>query len=131
MVSLAIGGFFGSISRYSFGEWLHTEQGFPIGTLIVNLLGCLFLGWFFTMSTTRWERISPQLKLGIGTGFTGSFTTFSTFSVETLQLLSQEKLGLALFYVLTSIGGGILLALAGIQLAVLGSKKPSFKEGSK
>ncbi len=131
IVSLAMGGFFGSISRYSLGEWLHTEQGFPIGTLLVNLLGCLILGWFFTMSTTRWEKISPQLKLGLGTGFIGSFTTFSTFSVETLHLLSQGKLGFALVYVLTSVGGGILLALAGVQIAALGSKKHTYKEGLK
>lgn len=131
MVSLAIGGFFGAISRYSLGEWLHTEQDFPIGTLTVNLLGCFFLGWFFTISTTRWEKINSHFKLGIGTGFIGSFTTFSTFSVETLQLLSQAKFGLALVYVLSSVGGGIFLALAGIQIAAFHSKKPSFKEGLK
>ncbi|MEW9668391.1 fluoride efflux transporter CrcB [Ammoniphilus sp. 3BR4] len=121
-VSLTIGGFLGAITRFSLGEWIQTEGGFPMGTLSVNLLGCLFLGWFFTLTTTK-RKISPQLKLGIGTGFTGSFTTFSTFSVETLTLLANAQVGLSLAYVLSSTAGGVLLAFAGSKLAAAIPKK--------
>lgn len=114
--SLALGGFFGAIARYSFGEWLHTEGGFPLGTLTVNLIGCLFLGWFFTITTTKWK-INLQWKLGIGTGFIGSFTTFSTFSIETVSLLSNGQVGFALVYVISSIAGGIVLAFMGSRFA--------------
>lgn len=84
VVAVGIGGFLGAILRYKVGEWIDTENGFPLETLVVNLFGCLFLAWFFTITTKRWN-INPKLKLGIGTGFIGAFTTFSTFSIETLN----------------------------------------------
>ena len=83
-----IGGFFGAISRFALGEWIHTSNGFPLGTLFINLIGCFFLGWFLTFVSQK-KKIRPELTLLIGTGFVGSFTTFSTFSVETLTLLQQ------------------------------------------
>lgn len=114
--AVGVGGFFGAILRYSVGEWIHTMNGFPLGTLMINLLGCLFLAWFFTITTKRWN-INPNLKLGIGTGFTGAFTTFSTFSVETLNLINNHQLLFAFLYVLLSVLGGIGLAITGAKLA--------------
>lgn len=115
VVAVGIGGFFGAIARYTIGEWIHTANGFPLATLVINLLGCLFLSWFFTMSTRGWH-IHPNLKWGIGTGFTGAFTTFSTFSVETLHLITHHQYVMALLYVLLSILGGIGLAILGAKL---------------
>lgn len=116
VVSVGIGGFFGAILRYIIGEWIHTENGFPLGTLIINLAGCFFLAWFFTITAKRWN-INPKLRLGIGTGFVGAFTTFSTFSIETLNLIVHHQMIFAFTYVLLSIIGGIGLAFAGAKLA--------------
>lgn len=116
VVAVGIGGFFGAILRYIIGEWIHTENGFPLGTLIINLAGCFFLAWFFTITAKRWN-INPKLRLGIGTGFVGAFTTFSTFSIETLNLIVHHQMIFAFTYVLLSIIGGIGLAFAGAKLA--------------
>ena len=122
VLAVGIGGFFGAVLRYIMGEWVHTTNGFPLGTLLINLLGCFFLAWFFTLTTKKWT-MNPTMKLGIGTGFTGSFTTFSTFSVETLDLLNHQQFVFAFLYVLFSVFGGISLALIGVKLA-------SFKVGA-
>jgi fluoride exporter len=121
VIAVGIGGFIGAIVRYSIGKVIFIRSGFPLATLLINLLGCLFLGWFFTITAKR-VKMNPNLKLAIGTGFTGAFTTFSTFSVETLNLLKNEQYGFALFYVLASIFGGIGLALLGAKLASLNVK---------
>ncbi|MGG4040412.1 fluoride efflux transporter CrcB [Bacillus smithii] len=116
LLAIGIGGFFGAILRYSVGKWIPATNGFPVGTLLINLAGCLFLAWFFTITEKRWM-INPQLKLAIGTGFTGAFTTFSTFSVETLNLIEHQQFFIALIYLLLSVGGGIGFAIIGAKLA--------------
>ncbi|PLR79918.1 fluoride efflux transporter CrcB [Bacillus canaveralius] len=110
-----IGGFFGAICRYALGEWLAADR-FPIGTLTINLLGCLFLGWFLTSVSER-KTVRPETVLFIGTGFTGSFTTFSAFSLETINLLKNGYELLAILYILASIILGILLVFIGYKLA--------------
>lgn len=118
LLAVAIGGFTGAILRYAIGMVMPVVGGFPFGTLLINLSGCLFLSWFFTITTNR-VSIDPGLKLAIGTGFTGAFTTFSTFSVETLTLIEQDRFFLALTYVFLSVGGGIALSLLGARLAAV------------
>ncbi|WP_349408458.1 fluoride efflux transporter CrcB [Pseudalkalibacillus sp. SCS-8] len=110
-----LGGFFGAIARYTLGEWMPAANGFPVGTMSVNLIGCLFLGWFTAFISYR-KNTSSVIPLLVGTGFTGSFTTFSTFSVETFQLLEQQFYFMAFLYVLGSLTIGILLAFAGYRL---------------
>lgn len=118
-----IGGFFGALSRYVLGEWFHSSSnGFPTGTLMINLIGCLFLGWFLTFVSKR-QRIKPELSLFIGTGFVGSFTTFSTFSVETVQLFQNSYIIQAVFYVFTSIILGLLMTYIGWKLALSNEKE--------
>lgn len=114
---IGVGGFFGAILRYLVGMWIPVNNGFPLGTLIINLLGCFFLGWFFTI-TTRQLVINLQLKLAIGTGFAGAFTTFSTFSVETMNLINNNHFLMALIYLFLSIFGGVGLAFTGNKLAL-------------
>jgi len=115
ILAVGIGGFFGSTLRYTIGEWIHSPNGFPLGTMIINLLGCLILAWFFTITSKKWQ-INPTIKVGIGTGFVGAFTTFSTFSVETLNLINHHQIGFAILYVLVSVFGGIGFAFAGAKL---------------
>ncbi|WP_071394575.1 fluoride efflux transporter CrcB [Bacillus tuaregi] len=116
-----LGGFLGSISRYSVGEWIHIDNGFPLGTLSINLIGCFILGWFFTIAG-RSRKVRAEDSLLIGTGFIGSFTTFSTFSVETMQLFQHGLFGQAFLYILASTIVGILLAFLGYRIA-LSSKR--------
>lgn len=114
--AVGIGGFFGAIGRFLIGNVIPPHNGFPIGTLTINLSGCFFLAWFFTITAKKW-RINPNLILAIGTGFTGAFTTFSTFSVETVNLIQTHQYFVAFFYVLVSVIVGIVLALLGAKLA--------------
>jgi fluoride exporter len=121
LLFVMIGGFLGSISRYAVGEWIHTNNGFPLGTLLINLIGCFCLGWFLTY-VRQSKKISLEMTSMIGTGFIGSFTTFSTFSVETIQLVQNGLIFLAVMYVLSSIIFGLLLAYIGCRM-VLGYQK--------
>lgn len=117
-----IGGFFGAICRFGLGEWNGTGDGFPLATLVINLSGCFILGWFLTYVKQN-KKIRRELILMIGTGFIGSFTTFSTFSVETINLFQNGLIFMAIFYVLASSVFGILLAYAGYILAIAKKEK--------
>ena len=117
-----LGGFFGAITRYSIGEWIQTDNGIPLGTLLINLLGCFLLGWFLTFFTLR-KNIKTEFILFIGTGFIGSFTTFSTFSVETVLLFQNGLTGYGVLYILISIVFGLLLTFLGLKLALINIEK--------
>lgn len=120
-----VGGFFGTVSRYILGESIVTKNGFPLGTLIINLVGCFILGWLLTYVSRR-KKIRSEYTLIFGTGFIGSFTTFSTFSYETIGLLQDGFVLLSLVYVLTTVFIGLFLSFLGFRLALL-----SFSEGRK
>ncbi|SEN66427.1 fluoride efflux transporter FluC [Lihuaxuella thermophila] len=112
---VAVGGFAGTLLRFSVSSLLN-GQGFPWGTLLVNWTGCFFLGWLFSFASGS-KRFPPEWRTGLGTGLIGSYTTFSTFSAETLRL---EGWSLQALYVTASVIGGILLAMLG---DVLGKEK--------
>ncbi|MFC2949778.1 fluoride efflux transporter CrcB [Virgibacillus sediminis] len=116
MVWVMAGGFLGSMIRYFLGEWVHAGGGFPLGTFLINLSGCFLLGWFMTASVKK--KVQQKYIWMIGTGFLGSFTTFSTFSVETVGLIEDGAIGTAVLYVGLSIILGMLLAYAGFRLEV-------------
>jgi fluoride exporter len=115
ILAIAVGGCIGALLRYGFGLMIHPVSTFPLATMLINWIGCLFLGWFFTITLTRWK-IASYIRTGIGTGVTGAFTTFSTFSVDTIHLFGQSFL-LALVYVAASVIGGLCLSWAGYRLA--------------
>jgi CrcB protein len=117
-----IGGFFGAICRFALSEWIHTNNEFPLATLLINVSGCFLLGWFLTF-VSQLRKIRPEFTLLVGTGFIGSFTTFSTFSMETLSLIQSGFIFMAFFYVLTSTVLGILLAYAGYHFAIAKREK--------
>ncbi|MCM3785594.1 fluoride efflux transporter CrcB [Neobacillus mesonae] len=118
LIYVGVGGFLGTISRYGiqhlFGP---VETVFPLAVWLINIAGCFFLGWFFTVTPTKWE-IKPELRLLIGTGFTGAFTTFSSFSVDFVHLISIGELVLALLYVVLSIVIGLLMSYIGIKFGI-------------
>lgn len=116
-IIVGIAGIIGALLRYYLGLWVHNwwEYSFPFATLITNYIGCFALGWFTTWVAR--SKFPSRVQTGIGTGLIGSFTTFSTFSVETVQLIQQHLLGIALLYVLLSLWGGLLMAHGGYYLA--------------
>lgn len=112
-----IGGALGALCRYGVGQWLSGIRLFrmPVGTLAVNLLGCLLLGWLTGVASRHAtlpylsEEQSRMLLLMLSTGFCGAFTTFSTFSKETIEAMESGLVWQALLYLLLSVGLGFLL----------------------
>jgi CrcB protein len=115
---LGIFGGFGCLTRYLVSGWVYQLVGksLPYGTLAVNLLGSLLLGLIMEGSL-RSTLLSPELRFGLTVGFMGGFTTFSTFSYETVRLLEEGSLVAAGANVLLNVIICILAALVGIYLA--------------
>ena len=92
ILAVAIGGAVGALARYGVSTAMVAAFGprFPLGTLIVNVAGSFAMGWLFALFTGRMD-ISPELRLLVTTGLLGAFTTFSTFSMETLALLQDGR----------------------------------------
>lgn len=90
VLAIAAGGAAGSVLRFWLSTWVHSFAGrsFPYGTLAVNVLGCLAMGFLFVLLV---ERLSGNtvLRAGILIGVLGGFTTFSSFSIETFNLIEQ------------------------------------------
>ena len=102
---VAVGGLVGSVARYGLAGVVQTAQGseFPVGTLAVNILGSFILGLVMTMSLER-GLISPEIRILLGTGFCGGFTTMSTFSYESLALLQYGSPASALLNIGVTLG---------------------------
>src|SRR5258708_6439324 len=90
--------------------------GFPVGTMLINLSGSLFLGWFLTVAGTRLT-ISEAMKLAIGVGFVGAYTTFSTFCYESNALLEAGAYNKMAVNVVGSVVLGLLAVRLGMRLA--------------
>jgi len=112
---IALGGALGSVSRFALGGWVESRAGtaLPWGTLAVNVLGSFVIGLVFYLSAPegRWA-LSQNMRQLILVGFCGGFTTFSSFSLQTLVHLDQGQWGRALAYV----GGSVLLCLLAVWL---------------
>ncbi|MDT0003588.1 fluoride efflux transporter CrcB [Listeria cossartiae subsp. cayugensis] len=104
-------GALGGMCRYAMNLWFGGE-GFPYATLAVNLIGCFLLAFLMQFLAEK-SRISLVILNGIGTGFIGAFTTFSAFSVDTIQLLQNGDVILAISYVLVSLIGGLVMVKLG------------------
>jgi CrcB protein len=90
LLSIGIGGFCGAICRFLVSGRVHELAGtaMPWGTLAVNFCGSFLLGFIIPLPAGQW--FTPQVKAATTVGFLGAFTTFSTFSVDTLELLQRE-----------------------------------------
>ncbi len=117
-IAIAVGGSLGAMARYWVSlttyQWL--GQQFPHGTLVVNLLGSLAMGFLSVLLVHRFQ-VSDEIRVGLLAGFLGSFTTFSTFALDTLQLATSEALFKAALYVLLSVTLCILGVWAGLAAA--------------
>ncbi|HYV90717.1 MAG TPA: fluoride efflux transporter CrcB [Chitinophagales bacterium] len=115
---IGIGGFIGTIARYLSQQVIYRfyPATFPIGTLSVNLLGCLLIGIFYALSE-RGNLLSPEWRMFLTTGFCGGFTTFSTFSYESVQLLNDGEYTYVAVFAVASVIIGILATIFGIWIS--------------
>jgi CrcB protein len=117
VLAVSAGGVIGCLLRWLSGVWLNARwSGFPLGTLFVNCVGGLLIG-----AALFWFERSPNelMRLLIITGVLGGFTTFSSFSVESLIMLQRGELLLALAHTLAHVLGALTSAAIGFRLAQL------------
>lgn len=117
MILVAFGGAIGAVARWKLGGLVlhHTvDWKFPLGTLLVNVIGCLVAGLLAGL-VTKLDLFTADARLFLFTGLLGGFTTFSAFGVETVYLLRRADYGTAFIYVALSIicgVGGLWLAMS-------------------
>jgi fluoride exporter len=121
-LAVAVGGATGSVLRFLLSGWVagNWPRHFYLGTLGINLLGCLLIGLLSGLFLSRTD-LPLELRTGLITGVLGGFTTFSSFSLEIMKLIEAGRAGEALGYLLLSVVGGVLAAWAGLSLARLAS----------
>ena len=118
LLLVGLGGCLGSMARYSLGAWvllLGAQGRFPLGTFLVNVLGCWVVG-MLAGAGVRYQWFGADVRLFLFTGLLGGFTTFSAFGLETLHLLRDGDVGVALLYVGGSVVLGIALVWLGFRL---------------
>lgn len=119
---VGVGGFLGANARYLVGLWAATFLAgrLPVGTFLINVSGSFLLGLFLAIGVQR-VGADPRMVLLVGTGFFGSYTTFSTFSVESQRLAANGEWLTALTYVLASVLLGFAGAWVGSWLGQAGA----------
>jgi CrcB protein len=121
LLAVGVGGFIGAVLRYVAGscvQRLWGQSGFPLGTLTVNIVGCLVIGLLAGLSDSR-ALFNPQIKLLLFVGILGSFTTFSTFSYEALALVREGQLIAAGASVILHLVVGLIAVWGGYTLTTL------------
>ncbi|MGE5307792.1 MAG: fluoride efflux transporter CrcB [Deltaproteobacteria bacterium] len=116
-ILLTVGGTAGTIARYLLGGAVYGIAGtsFPYGTLVVNLLGCLLVGFLAALTEDRFV-LGPDLRVLLMIGFCGAFTTFSTFILETSNLIRDGETMRAFLNVIVSVAAGFILFRIGMFL---------------
>ncbi|MGH1461107.1 MAG: fluoride efflux transporter CrcB [Neptuniibacter sp.] len=103
LIAIAIGGAFGALGRYWMSGLLNNaEHRIPYGTLTCNVLGSFLMGICFVLILEK-SRLSPELRPLLMVGFMGAFTTFSTFSLETIAMLQEGHVMSAAIYISLSV----------------------------
>jgi fluoride exporter len=137
---VALGGAAGSVARYLLDSWAgvlltpltvlfpntaETVLWFPIGTLVVNVVGALALGYLLEALARRGRETvrRRKIRIGIGTGVLGGFTTYSALALQTQQLFGDGLGWLALLYLVLTLAGGTAACLGGIGLAARADRR--------
>jgi CrcB protein len=116
---IGFGGFLGSVCRYYSQQFIaRFSTSFPYGTLAVNIAGCFLVGLVFGFAA-KGNVLSPEWRMFLATGFCGGFTTFSTFSYESTQLINNGEYFYLALYIGASVIVGILATLGGIAFTRL------------
>lgn len=115
---VGVAGGLGAISRYGLGLLIKGwhKNIFPFPTFTINITGCFLMGLIMTLAIER-SALNPRSRLALTTGFLGGYTTFSTYSYETVNFINQGKIILAIIYAIGSLALGIAGAWLGTVLA--------------
>lgn len=118
LIFVALGGAVGSAGRFAVGSWLKNLPGIPWGTLVVNVVGSFVLGVLAAIAAERpeWD---VAIRTGLTVGVLGGFTTFSTLTVESVDLIGRGDIGLGSLNLVGSIVFGLLAAIAGLAVGRL------------
>ncbi len=116
-ISIAAGGAVGALLRFWTSNVVHAllGRGFPYGTLSVNVIGSLAMGFMYVMFLERMA-VAPEVRAALLVGLLGAFTTFSTFSIETLNLIEQADYTKALLNIVISVVGCVIAAWIGLKI---------------
>ena len=114
---VGLGGGIGSMARFLCQRWMLAAfpGAFPAGTFLVNIAGCFLIGLFWSAFTRSFDA-GENWRLFLMTGFCGGYTTFSAFTLESINLVREQKTGLFFLYIGTSVVLGLLATWAGIRL---------------
>ena len=114
---VAVGGAAGALGRYWISAWIRAafDGAFPLGTFIVNIVGSFLIG--FGLQAMEILLVSASMRTMLAVGFLGAFTTFSTFSFETVTLLRDGDWIRAVMYAGLSVGLGLVAVIAGLAAA--------------
>ncbi len=116
LLLVGVGSFIGGVSRYLMTLFVQNKffSTFPYGTLAVNIIGCFLIGVIFSFSEKgNWN---PEWRIFLATGIMGGFTTFSSFSNETVSMLRDAEYWPACCYILLSVFIGLAATFTGISL---------------
>ena len=117
---VGLGGGIGSLLRWQVGALVEKKirTPFKLGTLLVNVSGAFVIAFLSASLALSWEhRFGDVFSSMVLTGVLGGYTTFSTMQLDAVQMVGARRQGLALAYLATSVGGGLLAAAAGVALA--------------
>ena len=114
-LAVALGGAVGALCRVGLTALVPTA--FPWATLLANLLGCLLIGFFWGLEMARPGDLTASTRAGLSGGFCGAFTTFSTFSRQTLELAQEGRFAVAVANAGLTLAGALLATLLGFWLA--------------
>ncbi len=118
LIFVALGGAAGSAGRYAIGSWMKDLPGIQWGTFVVNIVGAFLLGIVASVAANQpdWD---VAVRTGLTVGVLGGFTTFSTWTVESVELFSRGDIALGLGNLLGSLAAGVIAAAAGLALGRL------------
>jgi len=117
LLLIGLGGFLGSISRFliALGVSRYFQTILPMGTLVVNIIGCLLIGIIYSLAEQK-NILSPEFRVFLGVGFCGGFTTYSSFAFEKFSLIKTGDFLILSIYIGASVFLGLIAVYLGSQI---------------